>query len=210
MKLNKFQSLGEEIANAISHGLGAVFGIVALVLMLMKSSDGYDVFGSLIFGVSIILLYMMSTLYHAFKNDTPVKRLFKRFDHISIYVLIGGTFAPIFIMIVEKPLGWYFLIAQWSLITLGIVFKAIKINKFLVQHLMLYLLLGWSGLTLIGPLYTYSNMAFYYILAGGIAYTVGVIFYALSKVFRYSHFIWHIFVFLGTLLHFIAIYVYLM
>lgn len=210
MKLNKFQSLGEEIANAISHGVGALFGIIALILMLLKSNTELEVFGSLIFGLSIILLYMMSTLYHAFKKDSAVKRLFKRFDHISIYVLIGGTFAPIFIMIVEKPLGWYFLIAQWSLITLGIVFKAIKINKFLLQHLMLYLLLGWSGLTLVGPLYEYSNYAFYYILAGGLAYTVGVIFYALSKVFRYSHFIWHIFVFLGTLLHFIAIYVYLM
>ncbi|MDY0210877.1 MAG: hemolysin III family protein [Acholeplasma sp.] len=210
MQLKKTQTLGEEIANAISHGIGAGLGIIALVLMLFKANNGYEVFGSLVFGLSIIILYLMSTLYHAFKPNSKVKRVFKRFDHISIYVLIGGTFAPIFIMIVEKPLGWYYLIGQWTLIVLGIIFKAIKINKFKIPHLMLYLLLGWSGLTLFGPLYAYSSPAFYFILAGGIAYTVGVIFYVLSRVFKYSHFIWHIFVFLGTLLHFIAIYGYLM
>lgn len=210
MQLKKTQTLGEEIANAISHGIGAILGIIALVLMLLKSTNGYEVFGSLVFGLSIITLYSTSTLYHAFRNDSKVKRVFKRFDHISIYVLIGGTFAPIFIMVVDKPLGWYYLTCQWVLILLGIIFKAIKINKFKVPHLMLYLLLGWSGLSLFGPLYTFSSSAFYYILAGGIAYTIGVIFYALSRVFKYSHFVWHIFVFLGTLLHFIAIYGYLM
>lgn len=210
MKLRPFQSLGEEIANAISHGLGALFGIVALILMLLKADNGNEVFGALVFGFSIIVLYSMSTLYHAFKWGTRVKRLFKRFDHISIYVLIGGTFAPIFIIVVEKPMGWYFLIAQWTLIAIGATMKAIHINKFQIPHLMLYIILGWSGLTLVGPLYDLSIHAFYFILAGGIAYTVGVIFYALSKVFKYSHFIWHIFVFLGTLFHFIAIYVYLL
>ncbi|MFA7376909.1 MAG: hemolysin III family protein, partial [Acholeplasmataceae bacterium] len=104
-KQSKVQSLGEEIANAISHGIGALFGIAALVLMLIKSNDGYDIFGSLVFGISMILLYTMSCLYHAFKKDTLVKRIFKRFDHISIYVLIGGTFAPLFIIAIDKPLG---------------------------------------------------------------------------------------------------------
>lgn len=210
MKLNKLQTLGEEIANSISHGIGALLGLIALIFMLLKSSNGYEIFGSLVFGLSMVLLYTMSTFYHAFKNETVLKKIFKHFDHISIYILIGGTFAPIFIMVVEKPLGWYFLAGQWSLILLGIIFKAIKIDRFKVPHLFLYLLLGWSGLTLFGPLYVFSSAAFYFILAGGIAYTVGVVFYALSKVFRYSHFIWHIFVFLGTLFHFIAIYGYLM
>lgn len=210
MKLKKHQTLGEEIANAVSHGIGALLGLTALILMLLKSTNGYQVFGSLVFGLSMVLLYTMSTLYHSFRRETVLKKIFKHFDHISIYILIGGTFAPIFIMIIEKPLGWYFLAGQWSLILLGITFKAIKIDKFQVPHLFLYLLLGWSGLTLFGPLYVYSSAAFYYILAGGVAYTVGVIFYALSKVFRYSHFIWHIFVFLGTLFHFIAIYAYLL
>lgn len=210
MKLRPFQSLGEEIANAVSHGLGALFGVIALILMLIKADNANEVFGALVFGLSIIVLYTMSTLYHAFKRDSKVKRLFKRFDHISIYILIGGTFAPIFIIVVEKPLGWYLLLGQWTLIAIGATMKAIHIQKFQIPHLLLYIILGWSGLTLIGPLFDLSIMAFYFILAGGIAYTVGVIFYALSKVFKYSHFIWHIFVFLGTLFHFIAIYGYLL
>lgn len=210
MELRKSQTLGEEIANAVSHGLGALFGLIALILMLVKSTTLNEVFGSLVFGLSIVVLYLMSTLYHAFKNRSSVKSLFKKFDHISIYVLIGGTFAPIFIIVVDKPMGWYFLIGQWLLIALGIIFKAIKINRFKIQHLMLYLLLGWSGLTLVGQLFAHSEMAFYYILAGGIAYTVGVIFYVLSRIVKYSHFVWHIFVFLGTFLHFIAIYVYIL
>ncbi len=210
MKLRPFQSLGEEIANAVSHGLGAIFGIVALILMLLKSNNANEVFGALVFGLSIIVLYTMSTLYHAFKRDTKVKRLFKRFDHISIYILIGGTFAPIFIMVVDKPMGWYLLAGQWGLIALGATLKAIHIHKYQIPHLLLYIILGWSGLALIGPLFEVSQGAFYFILAGGVAYTVGVIFYALSKVFKYSHFIWHIFVFLGTLLQFIAIYGYLL
>lgn len=208
-KLSKNQSLGEEIANAVSHGLGALLGIAGLVLMLIKSKDGYDVFGSLVFGISMILLYTMSTLYHSFKKDTLVKRIFKRFDHISIYILIGGTFAPIFIIAVDKPMGWVFLIVQWVVIAVGIIFKAVKINRFQVIHLMLFLVLGWSGLTLAPMLMRDFSQAFYLVLAGGVFYSVGVFFYA-TRFFKYSHFVWHIFVLLGTITHFYAIYFYIL
>lgn len=208
MKLRK-QSLGEEIANAISHGLGGLLGIAGLVLMLIKSNSGLEIFSSIVFGFGMILLYTMSALYHSFKNGSTVKAVFKRMDHISIYVLIGSTFAPIFILVVDKPLGWFLLIGQWVIITLGIVFKAVKIYKFQIMHLFLFLLLGWSGLTLMHPLYEVSHAAFYLILSGGIAYSIGVIFYAIFK-FKFAHFIWHIFVFIGTLLHFFAIYLFLM
>lgn len=208
-KLSKNQSLGEEIANAVSHGLGALLGIAGLVLMLIKSKDGYDVFGSLVFGISMILLYTMSTLYHSFKKDTLVKRIFKRFDHISIYILIGGTFAPIFIIAVDKPMGWVFLIVQWVVIAVGIIFKAVKINRFQVIHLMLFLALGWSGLTLAPMLMRDFSQAFYLVLVGGVCYSVGVFFYA-TRFFKYSHFVWHIFVLLGTITHFYAIYFYIL
>jgi hemolysin III len=208
-KQSKVQSLGEEIANAISHGIGALFGIAALVLMLIKSNDGYDIFGSLVFGISMILLYTMSCLYHAFKKDTLVKRIFKRFDHISIYVLIGGTFAPLFIIAIDKPLGWIYLVLQWAIISVGIMFKAVKINRFQVMHVIIFLGLGWSGLTLAPTLIeTYPNV-FYLILSGGIFYSVGVFFYA-TRFFKYSHFVWHIFVLLGTVSHFFAIYLYIL
>jgi hemolysin III len=208
MGLSKRQTLGEEIANAISHGVAGLFGIAGLILLLVKSSNTAEVFSSIVFGFGMILLYLMSTLYHSFRNGSTVKNVFKRFDHIGIYLLIGGTFAPIFILVIDKPMGWILLGVQWAIIILGTIFKAIKINKFSKIHLFLFLLLGWSGFTLIGPLYDVSVPAFYLILAGGISYTIGVLFYAF-KWFKFSHFVWHLFVFIGTLLHFLAIYLYL-
>ncbi len=205
MALTKRQSLGEEIANAISHGIAALCGIAGLVLMLIQSDILLETLSSLIFGLGILLLYTMSTLYHAFRNDSTVKRVFKRFDHVSIYVLIGSTYSPILILFLQKPFGWIMLAAQWAIIVVGIVLKATSINKFAYIHLAMYLLLGWSGILFFGSLYTFSRLAFYLILGGGLAYTVGVLFYALH-LFKYSHFIWHLFVFLGTLLHFFAIY----
>lgn len=208
MKLLKKQSLGEEIANAVSHGVGALAGIAGIILLLIKSDSTAEIFSSIIFGLGMVMLYTMSTLYHSFRNGSTVKRVFQRLDHISIYALIGGTFAPIFILVIEKPLGWILLAVQWAFIILGIVLKAVMIHKFAWVHLILFLVIGWSGLTLIGPLYQVSSQAFNFILFGGISYTIGVIFYVFH-LFKYSHFIWHLFVFLGTLLHFIAIYSYL-
>lgn len=208
MALTKRQTLGEEIANAISHGIAALLGIAGLVLLLLRAKNLSETLTSLIFANGIILLYTMSTLYHAFKNDTAVKRLFKRFDHLSIYLLIGSTYSPIYVLVLEKPLGWILLAIQWCLIIVGIIFKAIWIKKFAGIHLAMYLILGWSGILFFGSLYNFSIPAFYLILAGGIAYTIGVLFYALH-LFKYSHFVWHIFVFLGTLLHFLAIYLFL-
>ena len=167
-----------------------------------------ETLSAIIFGSGMILLYTMSTLYHAFKNGSTVKRVFKRFDHLSIYVLIGSTFAPIFILVIDKPLGWFLLIGQWAIIILGIVLKAVKINKFTYVHLAMYLILGWSGVMFFGPLLTFSPMAFYLILGGGVAYTVGVLFYALH-LFKYSHFVWHFFVIFGTAFHFFAVYLFL-
>ena len=208
MPLTKKQSMGEEIANAISHGAGAVFGIVALILMLIKSSSTLEIISSIVFGFGIIMLYTMSTLYHAFKKDSVVKSVFKRLDHSSVYLLIGATYSPIYILVLTKPLGWILLIASWAIIIAGIVLKATIINKFTYVHLAMYLILGWSGVFFFGSVYAFSVPAFYLILAGGISYTVGVLFYAL-RLFKYSHFVWHLFVIIGTVLHFIAIYFFL-
>ncbi len=208
IKRRKKQSIGEEIANAISHGVSALFGIAGLVLLLIKADNGGEIASAIVFGFGTIFLYTMSTLYHAFAKEGVTKRVFKRFDHLSIYVLIGATFAPVFILVIQKPLGWILLAVQWAIIAFGIVFKAVKIQKFQVLHLVSYLLLGWSALGLFGPLYTLSQPAFWLILAGGLSYTIGVFFYA-SKLFKFSHFIWHLFVFSGTVLHFFAILLYI-
>jgi hemolysin III len=209
MKLSRIQTTGEEIANFASHAAGAVFSIIGVLLLLIKSSTTPEIISSIIFGWGMLMLYTMSSLYHAFPEGSTVKRVFQRFDHLSIYLLIGGTFAPIFILVVEKPLGWFLLGGQWIIIAMGIIFKAVKINRFALFHLMLFLLLGWSGLTLVGPLFQVSQGAFWFILAGGIAYTIGVLFYAFNW-FKFAHLVWHISVLMGTILHFIAVYFFLL
>ncbi|MFA5006700.1 MAG: hemolysin III family protein [Candidatus Izemoplasmatales bacterium] len=205
MKLSRVQSRGEEIANSVSHIAGGALALAGTVLLIVRARGVGEVMGAIVFGFGMIMLYTMSALYHAFREGSTVKRVFQRFDHIGIYLLIGGTFAPIFILVIEKPLGWFLLLGQWTIIVLGIVFKAVRIRRFALLHLTLFLLLGWSGLTLVGPLYATSAAAFWLILAGGISYTIGVLFYAFDW-FKFAHFVWHVFVFLGTLLHFFAIY----
>lgn len=204
----KIQSLGEEIANAISHGVGALLGLTGLILLLIKSSTTEQYVGSSIFGVSMIILYLMSCLYHSFPPGTA-KEVFKRFDHVSIYLLIGGTFAPIFLIALPHPLKWIMLGAQWAVIIVGIVLKAVRVYKYQALHIVLFLLLGWSGLFFVKHLFEFSANAFWFILAGGLSYSIGVIFYAL-RPFKYSHFIWHFFVIGGTVFQFFAIYVYLL
>ncbi|MGI6771166.1 MAG: PAQR family membrane homeostasis protein TrhA [Acholeplasmataceae bacterium] len=204
---DKTQSLGEELANAISHGVAALLGIVGLVLLLVKSTNTSEYVGSAIFGASIIILYTMSCLYHSFPPGTT-KAVFKRFDHVSIYLLIGGTFAPIFLIALPSPLKWIMLAAQWAIIITGIVLKAVMVYRFQKVHIVLFLLLGWSGVFFMHKLAAFPY-SLWYILAGGVAYSIGVIFYAL-RPFKYAHFIWHLFVIAGTTLQFFAVYLYLL
>lgn len=217
-QVKRRQTIGEEIANAVSHGVMALFGLIALILLLIKQDSPRGLASALVFGSSIFTLYLMSTLYHSL-SFTRAKGVFKRFDHLSIFILIGGTFAPALLLLpslqvpflgvsfIEK--GIALLIIQWIVIALGIVFKSIWVYKFQAFHFVIYLILGWSALLFIKELYVDSYPAFWWILAGGIAYTIGTIFYALSAKVKYFHFIWHLFVNLGTILQFVAIYFYL-
>ena len=215
MSQHRKQTTGEEIANAISHGIMGLFGLVALILLLIESTTIREYAGAMLFGGSIMLLYIMSTLYHGLTNK-KAKSVFKRMDHISIYILIGGTFAPALLLIpqLQEPfigqmsLGVFMLTIQWILIIIGTVFKAIWIKRFSTIHVIIYLLMGWSSLIFVGALLSYSPSAFVFVLLGGIAYSLGVIFYALSK-YKYFHFIWHLWTSLATILQFIAIYGYL-
>lgn len=217
MKNNHIQTVGEEIANAVSHGLMAIFGVVAMILMLVKSDTTIEIISAVIFGFGMINLYTMSTIYHAMFHPTA-KSVFQRFDHLSIYILIGATFAPALLLLPElqKPvfgidglgLGPILFIIQWILILIGVVFKSIWIKKFMKLHVFLYLAMGWSALIFIRQLFAYEQGAFWFLLSGGLAYSIGVIFYSLPKI-KYFHFIWHLFTGLGTILQFFAIYLYL-
>ena len=205
-KIKRPQTLGEEIANAVSHGIGAIFGLVAFVLILMASQTWQEYLSGIIFSLAIFLLFISSTLYHAFPASLKVKRLFKRFDHISIYLLIGASFAPLLIVVAEQPFGIIFFAVQWVIIILGVVFKAVFIDKLQVFHVVMFLLLGWSALLIMGQFDRLPTTAFYLIVWGGIAYSLGVVFYASSRNFKYAHFVWHLFVLTGVVLHFIANY----
>jgi hemolysin III len=215
MKKDHTQTIGEEIANAVSHGLMAIFGIVALILLLVKAESTTQVIAAIIFGFGIINLYTMSTLYHALFHP-KAKSVFQRFDHLSIYILIGGTFAPALLLLpgLQEPflgtvgLGIILFTVQWILIIIGIVFKSIWIKKFAKLHLFIYLAMGWSALIFVNQLLAYEPGAFWLVLLGGVAYSIGVIFYVFPKI-KYFHFIWHIFTSLGTVLQFIAIFGYL-
>ena len=205
-KMKRPQTLGEEIANAVSHGIGAIFGLVAFVLILLASQTWQEYLSGTIFSLAIFLLFISSTLYHAFPPSLRVKRLFKRFDHISIYLLIGASFAPLLIVVAEQPFGMIFFTVQWVIIILGIVFKAVFIDKLQVFHVVMFLLLGWSALFIMGQFERLPTTAFYLTVWGGIAYSLGVLFYASSRKFKYAHFVWHLFVLTGVVLHFIANY----
>lgn len=210
-KLRRLQTLGEEIGNSITHGVAAIFAVIATIFMFLKCDTIRDYLGVSIYGFCMLMLYLMSCLYHAFKNGSKVKKVFRVFDHLSIFLLIGGTYAPILLVAIYSmnPLlaNIYFAI-QWSLILIGIICKVLIKQKTTILHTILCVILGWSGILILPYVYNYNNIFFYLILSGGICYTLGIIFYA--STFKYAHFIWHFFCIFGTILHFIAIYLYVL
>lgn len=201
----KKTSLGELIANAISHGVGVIFAITALILLLVNASGFAEVLSSIAFGVAMIVLYLSSTLFHSFPEKMKrVYTVFQRLDHSSIFVLISGTYTPFLILAVNNTKGYILLGTLWLITIIGIVFKAIWISKFQAVHLTLYVLMGWSAVFVMGDIFTGLEDCFAYLLIGGISYTAGVAFY-LAK-FKYAHFVWHIFVLGGSFFHFLCVY----
>lgn len=205
----KKTSLGELIANAISHGAGAVFSIVALILLLIKSDTTIEILSSLVFGISMIIMYLSSTLFHSFPEKMKrVFAVFQRFDHSSIFILISGTYTPFLLLLVGTQKAHILLVVLWIMTLIGIVMKSIWISRFKYFHLAIYLFMGWSIMFIVQEVYFDHADVFLFLLLGGISYTVGVAFYV-SK-FKYCHFVWHLFVLGGTVFHFIAVYGFLL
>ena len=202
------RSVLEEIGNAVTHGAGAVFAIVAFILMLSASSTPAQTWSACIYFFGLFVLFSMSCLYHAFRHGSGVKRLFRRFDYSSIYLLIGATFAPILLCKIGGTFGLIFFILQWLIIATGITFIGVfGPSKLKPLHMTLYILLGWSGLLLLPHLITTDFLFFLYILIGGVVYSVGIIPFALKK--GCAHFIWHFFVLAGAVVQWIGIYLYI-
>lgn len=197
----------EEIGNAVTHGVGALLGILGLILLLLKSDTPLKIMASIFYGVSIFIMMLSSCLYHAFKSDSNVKRVFRRFDYIGIYLLIGGTFAPIFLVYQGDLFGIILFIIQWTAIIVGIIFVSIYGPvRVKILNFILYFVIGWSGLIFIPSFIKNNIQLLYWILIGGVAYTLGMIPFTMKNS-KVAHFIWHFFVLIGAALHFIGIYI---
>ncbi|MBR7143199.1 MAG: hemolysin III family protein [Clostridia bacterium] len=199
------RSVLEEVGNSVTHGVGALFAVAALVLMLLEARTANQRAGAVVYFTGLFLSMLASCLYHAFPHGSGVKRLFRRFDYISIYLLIGATFAPILTVFVGGTFGYVFLVVQWVVIVLGIVFVAVfGPQRFRWAHITGYIVLGWSGLLILPLMVGRSLTLLGFVLGGGIVYSLGIIPFALKK--RGSHFIWHFFVLAGAVIQWLGIY----
>src|SRR5690606_280033 len=206
-KIERPQTLQEEFANAVTHGIGILFSVVAISLLVTFSvlhGTAIHIVSSSIFGGSILLLYTFSTLYHAIPSSA-IKPLLRVFDHISIYVLIACTYTPFLLFALGGWLGWLYFGIICGLTLVGVLFKTFYMHRFPKLSLTLYLGMGWLAVFLIPPLLNSLSVTELMLLAGGgAAYTLGTLFYT-NKKMPFAHSIWHIFVLTGTVLHFIAI-----
>ena len=206
-------SLSEELISAISHGIGALLGITAVVLCIVISAihgSAIAVVASCIYGITLILLYTMSTLYHSLKVNNA-KRVFRIIDHCSIYLLIAGSYTPFTLITLKGVWGWLIFGIIWASAILGIVFNAIDIKKFKKISMVLYLVMGWMVLFAIKPLIkALAKPGLVLLVIGGILYTVGAIFYGIGRNKKYMHSVFHVFVLAGSIFQFFSIYLYVL
>ena len=202
----KRYSLGEEIFNAVSHGVGGLLSIAGTVLLIIFAaiySNAWGVVGAAIYGASLIILYTMSTLYHAITNP-KAKAFFRIMDHNTIFFLIAGTYTPITLVPLRGALGWVIFGIIWGAAILGIVLNSIDLEKFRKPSVVCYILMGWMVIIAIKPMLSHVNkLSLLFLLIGGLFYTVGVVFYAIKSK-KYFHSIWHLFTIAGSVFHWFA------
>lgn len=203
----RMPSLGEEIANCVSHGVGFLGALVAtpfLVLAADRRGGAVAVAGASVFAGTVVVLYLASTLYHALPRNIA-KRVFRVIDHSAIFLLIAGTYTPFTLGVLRGAWGWTLLGVVWGLAVLGITLKAVAGLRYPRLSALLYVGMGWLALIAIRPLWLHMPAAgWLWLIAGGLAYTAGLAFYAAERV-RYGHFVWHVFVLMGTACHFLAV-----
>lgn len=205
------QCKSEEIVNAVSHGIGAalaVAGTIVLLVYSIKSSVAVNIASAIIYGVSLIFLYTMSTLYHAFSKEN-IKRVLQKFDHCSIFVLIVGSYATVCLSLLGGKLGITLFCINVLCAAAGIAANAVSVKRFHKVSLVLYLVMGWSVMFAIKPLLALISLkAFALLLVGGLCYSIGVIFYKAKKP-RFMHSVWHLFVLGGSAFHYFFILFYI-
>lgn len=201
------QSLGEEIANSISHGVGALAGLVITPFMIMKAipSGAAAITAVSIFGATIFTLYLVSCLYHAFPHS-KTKRVFRIFDHSAIFLLIAGTYTPFTLTVLPAKWGWTIFGIVWTLAAIGVVLKSVTGVKASWLSTTLYLGMGWIAVFAAKPLYeALPAWGLFWLIAGGVMYSAGVLFFIYDHRVRYHHFVWHLFVMAGTACHVVAV-----
>ncbi|MCK5129104.1 MAG: hemolysin III family protein [Clostridiales bacterium] len=211
---NQDLSKGEEIANSITHGIGALLSIAALTLLIgtsLSHGSSADIVGAMIFGISMLLLYLMSTFCHAFaRKGGTVRKVFRILDHSAIYLLIAGTYTPFCLTMIGGTQGITILTIQWVLAFIGILFRSLFYNRFIAVHVAIYLIMGWMIAFFIPIIYPLVSPIGLVLLAiGGLFYTIGVLFYAI-RMFKFHHMVWHLCVLGGTACHFFMIYLYVL
>lgn len=201
-------SKGEEVANSITHGIGVLLSILALVLLIVFSTvhgTVWHIVSFTIFGVTMLLMYTSSTLLHAFPEGSKVKDLFEIFDHSSIYFFIAGSYTPYMFVAVKGWLGWTIFGIVWGMAIGGTVFKSFFVKKFLFTSTALYVLMGWLIVFTWKPLSEHIQpIGLTYLMIGGLLYTVGSVFY-MWRAFKYHHAVWHLFVIAGSIMHFLSV-----
>ncbi|MDH4190050.1 MAG: hemolysin III family protein [Betaproteobacteria bacterium] len=204
------QSLGEEIANSVSHGIGLLAALAAAPVLIVHAARRADagagaIVGASIFAATMILLYLASVVYHALPRNR-IKAVFQILDHGAIYLLIAGTYTPFTLGVLHGPWGWTLFGIIWGLALAGITLKAVAGVRFPIVSTLLYLVMGWLAVIAIKPLWLHMpGDGLFWLVAGGLSYTLGVVFFALDGRLRYGHFVWHLFVLAGTVCHFFAV-----
>ena len=210
IELRKY-SLAEELISAISHGVGAALSIAALVIGVVFSvlyNDAWCVVSVAIYGSMLIVLYMMSTIYHGLPICTG-KKVFRVIDHCSIFLLIAGTYTPFTLVTLRGPLGWTLFGIAWGGAALGITLNAINIKKFAKLSMVCYLVLGWDIVFAVKPMLAkLAPGGLVFLLLGGVAYTFGAVLYGIGVHKKYIHSVWHFFVLAGSILHYFSILFY--
>lgn len=203
---------GEEVANMVTHIIGAVIGIVAIVLCSIKAKNAYGVISGVIFGVSMIILYTMSSIYHGLSPKVKGKKVIQILDHCTIFLLIAGSYTPFALCTLREyspQVGWTIFGIIWAIAALGITLNAIDLKKYSVFSMICYLIMGWCIIFKINILPALLGMnGFVLLLAGGIIYTVGACFYGIGKKHKYIHTVFHICVLIGNFLQFLCILLY--
>ena len=200
-------TIKEEIFNSITHGIGVLLSIAALVILVVLAvgkGNTWHVVSFSIYGSTLVLLYLASTLYHSFTKE-KIKNLFARFDHAAIFLLIAGTYTPFLLTALRGTFGWVLFGIIWGVAVVGVVIRSIYLTRFRKLMVAMYLIMGWMFVVAVGPMIkNLPLISIIFLFLGGLFYSVGVVFY-LKRNLKYGHGIWHLFVLAGSIMHFFAV-----